>query len=72
MSHIGWGGEQNTLYKGMETFPYHTRFKALRGSLKGKAYRGQYLLAVGLGRYKWYQSQTPDDVSAFLLFLEGG
>ena len=21
MSHIGWGGEQNTLYKGVETFP---------------------------------------------------
>ena len=25
--------------------------KTLRGSLKGKAQRGQYLLAVGLGRY---------------------
>ena len=21
MSHIGWGGEQNTLYNGVETFP---------------------------------------------------
>ena len=21
MSHLGWGGEQNTLYKGVETFP---------------------------------------------------
>ena len=21
MSHIGWGGEQNTFYKGVETFP---------------------------------------------------
>ena len=28
------------------------RFKALRGSPKGKAQRGQYLLAVGLGHYK--------------------
>ena len=27
------------------------RFKALRGSPKGKAQRGQYLLAVDLGRY---------------------
>ena len=48
MSHIGWGGEQNTLYKGVETFPWQTRFKALRGSLKGKAQRGQYLIAVDL------------------------
>ena len=22
MSHIGWRGEQNTIYKGVETFPY--------------------------------------------------
>ena len=56
MSYIGWGGEQNTLIKGVETFPSQTRFKALRGSLKGKAQKGQYLLAVDLGRYKWYQS----------------
>ena len=21
MSHIGWGGEQTTIYKGVETFP---------------------------------------------------
>ena len=33
--------------------------------LRGKAKRGQYLL--DLGRYKWYQSQSPDDVSAFSL-----
>ena len=29
-------------------------------------------LAVDLGRYKWYQSQVLDDVSAFSLFPEGG
>ena len=51
MSHIGWGGEQTTIYKGVETFPYQTRFKALRGSPEGKAQREQYLLAVDLGRY---------------------
>ena len=28
-SHIGWGGERNTLYKGVETFPKKTRFKNL-------------------------------------------
>ena len=27
---------------------------------------------MDLGHYKWYQSQTPDDVPAFSLFLEGG
>ena len=37
------GGEQNTIYKGVETFPH---FKALRGSSKGKAQRGQYLLPM--------------------------
>ena len=52
MSHIGWVEEQITLYKGMETFPQQTRFKALRGCPKRKAQRGQYLLAVDLGRYK--------------------
>ena len=52
MSHIGLGGEQNTLSKGVEIFPYQTYFKALRGNQKGK--RRQYLLAVDLGRYNWY------------------
>ena len=44
MSHIGWGGEQITIYK------------ALRGSSKGEAQREQYRLVVDLdlGRYKWY------------------
>ena len=30
MFYIGWRGEQNTIYKGVETFPYQTCFKALR------------------------------------------
>ena len=51
MFHVGWGGEQTTIYKGVETFPYKMRFKALRGSPKEKVQRGQYLLAVDLGRY---------------------
>ena len=34
MSHIGWEGEQTTIYKGVETFPKHTHFKA-----KGKPER---------------------------------
>ena len=37
-SHIGWKGERNILYKGVETS-------------RGKAQRGQYLLAVDLGCY---------------------
>jgi len=34
MSHIGWGGEQTTIYKNIETFSYKTRFKPLRGNPK--------------------------------------
>ena len=34
--------------------------------------RGQYLLAVSLSRYKWYHSQTPDDVPVRRLSPEGG
>ena len=51
MSDIGWRWEQTTVYKGVETFPEQTRFKALRGSPKGKAQKRQYLLAVDLDRY---------------------
>ena len=59
------------IYKGVETFLLQTRFKALRGSPKGKTQIGQYLLAVDLGRYKWYQSQTSDELLAFSLFPKG-
>jgi len=38
----------------------------------GKAQRGQYLLVVGLGCYKWYQSQTPSCVPARTLGPRGG
>ena len=48
------------------------RFKNLEGNSKGKAQKGQYLLAVGLVYYKWYQSQTLGDVPARTLGLEGG
>ena len=57
-SHIGWRGERNISYKGVETSLEQTRFKTLRGSPGGKAQRGQYLLAVDLDCYKWYQSQA--------------
>ena len=40
--------------------------------LIGKAQRGQYLLVVDLGYYKWYHSQTLDDVLARRLSPEGG
>ena len=49
-----WGGELSILYKGVETSPYQTHFKTLKGNLKEEAQRGQYLLAVGLNHYKWY------------------
>ena len=45
--------------------------KTLRGSLKEKAQRGQYLLAVGLDFYKWNQSQSLGGVSARTLALRG-
>ena len=35
-SHIGWRGERNISYKGVETSLEQTRFKTLRGSLEGK------------------------------------
>ena len=46
--------------------------KTLRGSPKRKAQRGQYLLVVSLGYYKWYQSQTPNDMLARRLNSKGG
>ena len=42
------------------------------GSPKEKAQRGQYLLAVGLSCYQWYQSQTLGDVPARRLSVERG
>ena len=69
-SHVGWGGEQNTLYKGVE--PLQTRFKNLEGKLERESPKEQYLLAVGLGRYKWHQSQTPGDAPTRMLGPEGG
>ena len=38
----------------------------------GKVQRGQYLVVVDLGCYKWYQSQTPGDVTTRRLSLEEG
>ena len=54
-----------------KSLPSKCVLKTLRGSLKGKAQRGQYLLTVGLGCYKWYQSQTLGGVPAKRLSLEG-
>ena len=55
-SHIGFRGERNILCKCVETSLQQMSFKTLRGSPKGKPQREQYLLAVNLGCYKWYQS----------------
>ena len=51
--------------------PSRRVLKTLRGTRKRKAQRGQYLLAVGLGRYKWYQSQILGNVQVRRLFPEG-
>ena len=63
ISYIGW---ETPFIRVWKPFPTRRVSKALRGSPKGKAQRRQYLLVVGLGlgRYKWYQSQTPDYVPA--------
>ena len=39
--------------------------------MKGKVQREQYLVAVGFGCYKWYQSQTLGDVPARRMFPKG-
>ena len=59
MSHISWRGEQNTIYKGVEIFPYQTRFKALRGSPKGKAQKRQYSLLIEPGNRKEKDDDKP-------------
>ena len=51
-SHIGWRGERNIAYKGVETSPYQTRFKTVRLMTIRNGLSRQYLLAVGLGCYK--------------------
>ena len=45
------------MYKSVETSNRRI-LKTLRGSPKVKVQRGQYLLAVGLNYYKWYQSHV--------------
>ena len=53
-------GEENKafLIRVWKPLPSRCVLKTLRGNTKGKTQRGQYLLAVSLGCYKWYQSQT--------------
>ena len=50
-SHVGWGGERIIVYKGVETSPNRHVLKTLKGDLRGKAQREQYLLAVDFGSY---------------------
>ena len=71
-SHIGWRGNETFLYKGVKPLPSRRVKKTLRGSLEGKAQIGQYLLVVGLGCYKWYQSQASGAVSARTLGPQWG
>ena len=57
-------GEENETFfiRVWKLLPNKRVSKILRGSSKGKAQRGQYLLVVDLGCYKWYKNQTPGDV----------
>jgi len=69
-SHIGWGENKTPFTRVWKPLPSRRVLKALRGNPKGKAQRGQYLLAVGLSRYKWYKSWTPGNVPTKRLSLE--
>ena len=48
-SHIGWGGERNILYDGVETSPQQTRFKNLEGKPERKNPKGAMFASGGLG-----------------------
>ena len=52
-SHIGWEKNEASFIRVWKPLPSRLVLKTLRGSPKGKIQRGQYLLAVGLGRYKF-------------------
>ena len=70
-SDIGWREKQNILPKGVETSPSWTCFKIMiRRYVTGQS--RQYLLGVGLGCYKWYQSQILCGVLARTLGPQGG
>ena len=67
------GEENKTLFiRVWKPLPSKYVLKTLGESIKEKAQRRKYRLVVDLGRYKWYQSQTPDNVSAMRLFPKGG
>ena len=70
-SHIGWGGDEAFFIRVWKPLLSRRVLKTLKGSPKGKGQEGQYLLAVGLSCYKWYQSQTRGDVLARRLNPEG-
>ena len=66
-----WRREQNILYRVWKSLSRIRDLKSLRESSKGKVQRRQYLLMMGLGHYKWFQSQTRGDVPVRRLSLEG-
>ena len=51
--YIGWSGERNNFIRVWKPLRDICILKALRE--RGKTKKRQYLLAVGLGCYKWYQ-----------------
>ena len=51
---IGWRGEENILYKGVETSPSQTRFKNIEEKPERKSSKRTIsVLAVGLGCYSY-------------------
>ena len=53
ISHIGWGGERNTLYMGVGTSPWQTYFKNLEGKPERESPKKIISASVGLGCYKY-------------------
>ena len=49
-SHIGWGGERNILYKGVETSFLKAYFKNLEGKLKRESSKRTIFAGGELGR----------------------
>ena len=57
---------------GVETSPEQTRFKNLKEKPEKESSKRTISASVGLGHYKWYQSQVPGDVPTRRLSSEGG
>ena len=61
-SHISWGGEQNTLYKGVETSPWQMCFKNFKGKPERESPKRTISASGGLGPGLLQMVSEPDIV----------